>query len=82
MTTKRLDGAFEATTFPAPGVAAGLQRAISAARKMRPRPAGAARLDDAAGTRVVVDRTFRARRLHAVRRDALRRLAAGPSVSA
>jgi hypothetical protein len=82
MATTLLHGAAESTTFPAPGVAAGLQYAIAAAHEMRPRPDDVSRLGDVEGSRGIVDRTFRARRLHVVRRDALRRLAAGPSASA
>jgi hypothetical protein len=82
MATKPLDDAFEMTTFPSPGVATGIQRAIAAAREMPPRPADAGRLGDVRGARGIVDRTFRARRLHVFRRAALRRPAAGPSVPA
>ena len=83
MATTPLHNAFDTTAlFPAPGVAAGIQRAIAVAREARRRPAEATRRGDVRGARGIVDRTFRARRLHAVRRDALRRIAAGPSVSA
>ena len=81
MATALLHGAAELTTFPGPGVASGLQRAIAAARETRPRPDDASRLGDVEQSREIVDRTFRARRLHVVRRDALGRLAAGPSAS-
>ena len=82
MATTLLHGAAELTTFPGPGVASGLQRAIAAARETRPRPNDASRLGDVEGSRGIVDRTFRTRRLHVARRAALRRLADGPSASA
>jgi hypothetical protein len=84
MATTRLPAPLEATPFPAPGVAAGVQRAIAAARVIPPRSAGIPPLDGARGAGRVVDRTFAARRLHAVRRSALRGPsgAVGPSVSA
>jgi hypothetical protein len=84
MTTTLLPDALEARHFPTLGVAAGLQRAIAAARVIPSRPADVARLDGAGRGRSIVDQTFRARRLHVVRRDALYRTkgAVGPSVSA
>jgi hypothetical protein len=81
MATTPFRAASDATTFPAPVVMAGMQRAIAAAWQTGRRRAISARPD---GVRRSVDRTFVARRLHVVRRDALRRLprAASPSAPA
>jgi len=81
MATTLLPAASTATTFPAPGVATGIQRAVAAAWTTGQRLDGAARPDDDGR---IVDRTFIARRLHVVRRDSLRRAAGavGPSVPA
>jgi len=70
MATTPFLAASDATTFPAPVVMAGMQRAIVAAWQTgpcRPNPGRSG------GVRRPVDRTFIARRLHVVRRDALRR---------
>ena len=74
MATTLLPAASSATTFPAPGVAAGIQHAVAVAWATGPRPADAAGRD---GVGHRIDRTFVARRLHVVRRESLRRAARG-----
>jgi hypothetical protein len=81
MATTLLPAASTARTFPAPGVAAGIERAVATAWATCLRLDGAARRDDDGR---IVDRTFVARRLHVVRRDSLHRAARAvePSVPA
>jgi hypothetical protein len=72
MATTRFPGALETTPFPAPGVAAGIQRAVEVARGIGSRGADASRRHGTRESVAIVDRTFHARRLHVVRRDTLR----------
>jgi len=84
MASRSVDVRPPSPAFPARGVAAGIQRAVAAARGTGYRLAGAAYVDRAGRGAHVVDRTFQARRLHIVRRESLRRVegASGPSRSA